>query len=367
MALLRARDLTKTFGPTRAVDCVSLSVDEGEIICLLGPSGCGKSTLLRLIAGLETPDSGALTFDGHDLGTIPVHKRDFGLMFQDFALFPHRGVGGNVAFGLEMRRWSRAEITTRVQETLALVGVAGFGARDVNELSGGERQRVALARSLAPRPRLLMLDEPLGSLDRTLRERLMDELRHILTNQGVTAIYVTHDQQEAFVISDRVMIMRDGRIVQSGTPEAVYRSPLDDFVARFLGLDNILPGRVVEINEGHVIIETPIGPLQAALNEAKPPSPGAPIRVLIHPEGANLVTQPGGCPDCNVVQGVVQRRSFRGSDYLLRVRPTPAGSDLTFMLPAYGHDGPPAPGEAVTLNLYPETLNLWLASDDQAI
>ncbi len=193
--LLSIQNITKRFGDKLALDRVSADVVGGEIFCLLGPSGCGKTTLLRIIAGLERPDAGQLFCQGQELGPIPPHRRDFGLMFQDFALFPHKNVFDNVAFGLRMRaRLKDGAIKTRVQEMLALVGLEGFEERSVNDLSGGEAQRVALARSLAPRPQLLMLDEPLGSLDRALRERLMIELRDILKQVGVTTLYVTHDQ-----------------------------------------------------------------------------------------------------------------------------------------------------------------------------
>src|SRR5574341_785110 len=224
MSLLEIRDVSKTFADTRALHGVSFGVDEGEIICLLGPSGCGKTTLLRIIAGLETPNDGQVLFRGQDLGPVPPHRRDFGLMFQDYALFPHRNVFDNVAFGLRMRKDALKEtdltqkIEEQVREALALVGLQGFERRSVNQLSGGEAQRVALARSLAPHPRLLMLDEPLGSLDRALRERLMNELRDILKGGGVTTLYVTHDQAEAFAIADRAVLMNAGRVEHVGSP-----------------------------------------------------------------------------------------------------------------------------------------------------
>ena len=201
---------------------MSFDVASSEIVCLLGPSGCGKTTLLNIIAGLEQPESGQVLVEGQDIAGTPVHRRGFGLMFQDLALFPHKNVRDNVAFGLRMANLAPQAIDLRVREVLELVGLAGFEQRDVNQLSGGEQQRVALARSLAPRPRLLMLDEPLSSLDRALRERLMNELRDILTRVGQTAIYVTHDQQEAFALADRVVILNAGRVAQIGTPQQVY-------------------------------------------------------------------------------------------------------------------------------------------------
>ena len=210
MPLLQLHQLSKFFTGTLAVQNISLSLDQGQILCLLGPSGCGKTPLLRLIAGLEIPDAGRIFFAGKDISTTPPHRRDFGLMFQEFALFPHKSTGQNVAFGLQMK--CEADVESRVREMLELVGLAGFTERDINSLSGGERQRVALARSLAPNPRLLMLDEPLGSLDRALRERLMLEIRQILKTVGLTAIYVTHDQTEAFAVADRIGVMNQGHL-----------------------------------------------------------------------------------------------------------------------------------------------------------
>ena len=215
---------------------VTLSLESRHILCLLGPSGCGKTTLLRIIAGLERPDRGKVLFDGTDMARIPPHRRRFGMMFQEFALFPHKNVFENVAFGLRMQKLPREEISRRTGEMLALVGLDGFGRRGVHTLSGGERQRVALARSLAPSPRLLMLDEPLGSLDRPLRERLLPELRQILKEIGITAIFVTHDHAEAFAMADVIAVFDKGRIEQMDTPENLRKSPANRTVADFLGV-----------------------------------------------------------------------------------------------------------------------------------
>ncbi|GAF89341.1 unnamed protein product, partial [marine sediment metagenome] len=258
MPLLELHKVCKSYPDGWTLTDVSFTVGESEILCLLGPSGCGKTTLLRLIAGLEPPDGGQVLVDGEDVTLAPPHLRGFGLMFQEYALFPHKDVVGNVAFGLRMQGLSREPVAARVVEVLELVGLTGFEHRDVNQLSGGERQRVALARSLAPQPRLLMLDEPLGALDRALRERLMDELPDMLRRAGVTAITVTHDQEEAFALADRVVLMRAGRVVQAGTPEEVYRRPASAWVARFLGLTNLLNARMVEPG----LVETPIGALR---------------------------------------------------------------------------------------------------------
>jgi ABC-type Fe3+/spermidine/putrescine transport system ATPase subunit len=213
--MLEVRDVELAFGDLPVLRGVSLEAAEGEIVCLLGPSGCGKTTLLRVIAGLEVPERGDVIFDGRSVRDVPVHRRGFGLMFQDFALFPHLDVARNAAFGLRMMGIPAAERQRRVQEVLSLVGLAGFERRDVAKLSGGEKQRVALARSLAPNPRLLMLDEPLGSLDAALRERLVIEIREIIKQVGRAALYVTHDQHEAFAIADRIIIMNEGRFEQA--------------------------------------------------------------------------------------------------------------------------------------------------------
>ena len=291
MPLLEVLAIDKSFAETPVLRDVSFRVDEGEIVCLLGPSGCGKTTILRIVAGLEVPTAGDLVFDGRPLRDVPIHERGFGLMFQDYALFPHKNVAANVAFGLRMQSLPRAVIMARVAEMLALVGLKGYEARRVYELSGGEQQRVALARSLAPGPRLLMLDEPLGSLDRARREELMVELRAILKRVGLTALYVTHDQSEAFAVADRVLIMRadpqGGWIEQAGTPAEVYRRPATAYVARFLGFKNLVKGTIGQ--DARDEVETPMGTLHVSeVSDAV--KAGQPVTVLIRPEAAGFAT-----------------------------------------------------------------------------
>ncbi len=232
--MLSVQGVSKQFGTTRALDDVSIDVGD-HTVAILGPSGCGKSTLLRVIAGLERPDAGRVYWDGDEITTTPAHLRDFGLMFQTFALFPHRTVGQNVSFGLEMHGVPADERDRRVAEALAWVGMDRFRDRRIDGLSGGEKQRVALARTLAPRPRMVMLDEPLGSLDRLIRDRLIEEIAELLSETGTPAIYVTHDHDEARALSDRVALMRAGRIVQRGSWRELERDPVDDWVARFIG------------------------------------------------------------------------------------------------------------------------------------
>ena len=254
--MLRLESVSVRYGARVALAPVDLAVGPGEIVSLLGPSGSGKSSLLRAVAGLEPLASGGLWFEDRDITNVPTHERGFGLMFQDFALFPHRDVGDNVAFGLRMRDWPQPRTAARVAEVLALVGLPGAERRSVHQLSGGEQQRVALARALAPEPRLLMLDEPMGSLDRGLRERLPTELRDIFLRLGVTVLYVTHDQEEAFSVADRTVILRDGRVEADGTPERLWSQPPNGFVATFLGFRNVAP---VTIRGG--IATTPWGEL----------------------------------------------------------------------------------------------------------
>ena len=243
--MLQVDSASVGFDGKKALDDASLDVANGEVVTVLGPSGSGKTTLLRVIAGLQPPDEGRVLLDGKDLAGVPPHRRGVGLVFQDHALFPHRDVFGNIAFGLRMRGDSPKQAETRTAELLALVGLAGFEQRSVGTLSGGEQQRVALARALAPEPRILLLDEPLGSLDRRLRDRLLDDLESLFGELALTAVYVTHDQTEAFTLGDRVAVMRAGRVAQVATPDELWAHPLDEDVARFLGLANVADSEVV--------------------------------------------------------------------------------------------------------------------------
>lgn len=309
-------DIGKSFGAKPVLRGVSLAVAAGEIVALLGPSGCGKTTLLRIIAGLETPDHGRVHLLSQDITDIPIHQRGFGFVFQDYALFPHKNVAQNVAFGLRMQNLPKPAIAQRVAQVLALVGLAGFGERPIHELSGGEQQRVALARSLAPAPRLLLLDEPLGALDRALREQLMLELRRILKSagemlgqpQGITAVYVTHDQAEAFAIADRVAVMNAGRLEQVGAPQELYGRPTTPFVARFLGMENIIQGTAVAPDR----VQTAIGELVVA-----GATPGKPVTLLIRPEAARLVNEADTA--VNSFTATLQEVSFRGRYQIITV------------------------------------------------
>jgi thiamine transport system ATP-binding protein len=272
--------VTVRYGEVVAVDRLSLEVAAGEVVALLGPSGCGKSSALRAIAGLEPVAGGSITFAGRDLAGVPVHQRDLGLMFQDHALFPNLDVAGNIAFGLRMHRWARPRIEARVGELLELVDLVGFGRRSVAALSGGEAQRVALARALAPEPQLLILDEPLGALDRGLREQLTRDVRGLLKQLGQTALHVTHDQAEAFALADRVAVLRAGRLVQIGEPADLWHRPVDAFVARFLGHTNIWAvavGSDGDVGWGGVVLgRMPSGSVAGVVDGAAAGAGGAP-------------------------------------------------------------------------------------------
>ena len=274
--MLEVIDLHKTYDGQPLLKGVSFAIAPGQTICLLGASGSGKSTILRIIAGLENAESGDVRWQGRSLADVPVHQRNFGLMFQDYALFPHLDVFANVAFGLRMHNWTPDKINLRVAEVLQQTNLAAFAQRHVAELSGGEQQRVALARALAPQPVLLMLDEPLGALDRALRESLIEELRGILHRSGIPAIYVTHDQQEAFTIADTIILLHEGRMVQSGTAPEVFAKPANTWVAAFLGLGNLLPGlltsRGVETSAGVFVCQTDLPTGTAVTLLLRPPA-----------------------------------------------------------------------------------------------
>jgi thiamine transport system ATP-binding protein len=338
--MLEVRDIYKDYDQKPLLRGVSLIVKDQETICLLGPSGSGKSTLLEIIAGLEIPKSGQIFWDGEDLKDVPVHQRRFGLMFQDYALFPHRTVEQNVAFGLRMQNLPNAEVEARTRAALDQVEMLPFARRRVTDLSGGEQQRVALARTLAPQPRLIMLDEPLGALDRSLREQLTRDLRRQLSESGIPAIYVTHDQEEAFAIADQLVLLHEGQVVQSGTPQEVYRLPANTWVARFLGLNNLVEGKIETTNP--LMVKTPLGLLEASLSGEKTLLAGQKTTLLISSALASLNSPPG---QSQKIGGRVVDCLFRGGYYQVQMvcaggvhlefnldKEFPPGSDLTVFL-----------------------------------
>ncbi len=354
MPEIQVRRLDKSYGGAPLLRNVSFNIAPREIVCLLGPSGTGKTTLLRILAGLEEPEGGEVLLDGRNLAGVPVHRRGFGLMFQDLALFPHRSVYDNVAFGLRMQNLRAPEIKARVEETLSLVGLepARFARRDVNRLSGGEQQRVALARSLAPRPQFLMFDEPLGALDRILREQLVADLRALLKDIGMTALYVTHDQEEAFAIADRLVILHLGRVQQEGAPTEVYRQPANAFVARFLGLTNLLPARIVARAGALARTETALGAFE--FESAAPV--GAQGYVLIRPAALRALL-PNGATETNSLRGEVVQALLRAGH--TRIVVTDKGVPLTFEW-----EGPIEVGQEAVFALKPGEIS-FVSQDNQ--
>ncbi|MCK6577084.1 MAG: ABC transporter ATP-binding protein [Anaerolineae bacterium] len=338
-AYLHVSGVTKRFGVHIVLSGIDLAIDSGEIICLLGPSGCGKTTLLRVIAGLEAPEEGGIYLGSASVTDQPVHQRGFGLMFQDHTLFPHLNVADNIAFGLKMRGVSAAVQRTRVLELLELIGLMGYERRDPATLSGGEKQRVALARSLAPSPSLLMLDEPLGALDGILRQRLMADLRRIIKQIGLTAIYVTHDRHEAFATADRIAVMNAGRIEQVAAPQDLYRRPATAFAAQFIGLRNVFP--VLSMRDGRAA--TIVGEFTVTN------SPGA---ILIHPGGIRLVDSPrqGGY----ILPAKIGDVTYAGSAYLVRVM-LDSSASLWLELSSY-NAAPPQAGAEVSIYIEPDAV-----------
>ena len=351
MALLEVSGVTRQYGDGFAVKRVSLTVERGDIVCLLGPSGCGKTTLLRLIAGLETPDEGTITFDGRELNRVPSRNRGFGLMFQDLALFPHMDVSGNVSFGMRMQRQPQDQVTARVNALLRLVGLEDFQKRKIHELSGGERQRVALARSLAAEPSLLMLDEPLGALDRALRESLQTQVRAILKALGQTAIYVTHDRDEAYAMADSMVIMDEGEVVQAGTPEELYTAPRSETVARSMGIRNVLSAQRAGQDEGVTHVLTEVGMLSGVLQGSSELRPAGEALAFIDERRIALgpVTEHtgAGASVATLLDGTVESRRFQSGELELVVQVDKAR--LTCLVKA--GDTVPATGDAVTLTI----------------
>lgn len=342
--ILEVKNLSNHYEDQPLLQDINFCLDQGEILCLLGPSGSGKTTLLRLLAGLEQEDCGDILFKGKKINTIPPHKRNFGMMFQEYALFPHKTVQQNVAFGLEMLRYRQHELDEQVEAMLDLVGLRGFEDRKIDELSGGERQRVALARSLAPGPQLLLLDEPLGSLDRILRDRLAGEIRTILKSLGVTAVFVTHDQAEAFSVADKVAILHNGILQQFDTPENLYRVPQNSIVARFLGFHNLIEGYL----HGDALFHCALGKLPID-------HPDETLReratLLIRPEGATLDRQTNHPVQ---LSGIVSDCRFQGASYKLTL--TVNTINLVFDFPI--DPVPPQVGQLIDIHLCSSALVL---------
>ncbi|MEQ8354360.1 MAG: ABC transporter ATP-binding protein [Kiloniellaceae bacterium] len=337
MSGLSLEGVTKRFGAVAAVDDVALSVPHGTFVCLLGPSGCGKTTLLRMIAGLEDPSAGRILLDGDDITGVPTHRRDFGMVFQSLALFPHLNVGENIAYALRIRGTPKAERQGRVEELLSLVHLPGYAARPVAKLSGGQRQRVAIARALAVSPRLFLLDEPLSALDAKLREAMQVELRQLQQKLGITTIVVTHDQREAMTMADLVVVMSEGRIRQAAPPVEIYRRPADSFVADFIGSTNLL--EIARQGGGAAVAGVPLPGLALPAGQET-------ARLSIRPEDVRLAAPADG--------GLTGRVSFlRDLGGTVETFVEVAGTTVTVVSPPRDRPNVKA-GDAVGVVLPPE-------------
>jgi putrescine transport system ATP-binding protein len=314
---LQIQNVVKDFAGYKAVNNVSLDIAQGEIFALLGSSGCGKTTLLRMLAGFETPTSGRIVLDGHDLAGIPPYDRPLNMMFQSYALFPHLTVWDNIAFGLRREKLPKDTVADRVEAMLKLVQLGKFGKRKPHQLSGGQQQRVALARSLAKQPQLLLLDEPLGALDKKLREETQIELVNIIHEVGVTCVMVTHDQEEAMTMTSRIAVMSEGRFLQVGSPAQIYETPATRFVADFIGNVNLMDGKVAVDEPGHVVIDC--ADCRHYVGHGITGTLGMPVTVALRPEKIALQREKPA-DDFNAVTGTIQELSYFGATSVFRVR-----------------------------------------------
>jgi spermidine/putrescine transport system ATP-binding protein len=352
-------DLVKRFGDLTAVDGISVQVPGGEFFSLLGPSGCGKTTTLRLVGGFERPDGGRILLDGRDMAQTPPHKRPVNTVFQSYALFPHLNVGENVAFGLRFKGVPKEQATKRVAEVLRLVRLEGLEARRPTQLSGGQQQRVALARALILNPDVLLLDEPLGSLDAKLRKALQLELKAIQQEIGVTFVYVTHDQEEALTMSDRIAVMKDGRIVQVGDPRQIYEEPETAYVADFLGVSNLMDAQASARKAGGESTVT-IGDVEVVAARGDVHASGA-VKLVIRPERARIEEQ--GSAGSNRIPAMVDRTVYVGSTMQVIAR-LPGGQTIQVLIPNRGGAEAYPQGTPISLFLPPEDLRVLRGDGD---
>ena len=348
---VRLDRVTKDFGETVAVDDLSLGIPSGEFFSLLGPSGCGKTTTLRMIGGFEEPTRGTIYLGGRDVTDLPPYRRDVNTVFQSYALFPHLNVFENVAFGMRRRKVDKGEIRRRVQEALALVDLEGFERRKPAQMSGGQQQRVALARALVNQPKVLLLDEPLGALDLKLRKQMQLELKRIQSEVGITFIYVTHDQEEAMTMSDRLAVMRAGKIEQVGPPEDVYEDPLTEYVASFLGASNLLDGELKEQDGGISSVLLAGGDVVRIPADRADFVPGTALKVGVRPE--KITIEPESDEEVqtgwNAVRGLLRMSTYIGVSHQYKVE-GPLGHTLTVWVQNLGSTPAPHPGERVRLS-----------------
>jgi len=350
---VRLERVSKLFGDVAAVDDLSLDIAEGEFFSLLGPSGCGKTTTLRMIGGFEDPSLGTVYLGGRDVTDDPPYKRDVNTVFQSYALFPHLDVYENVAFGLRRKKVDKSELETRVKEAMALVDLIGFEARKPPQMSGGQQQRVALARALVNHPKVLLLDEPLGALDLKLRKRMQLELKRIQQEVGITFIYVTHDQEEAMTMSDRLAVMRLGKIEQLGDPMSVYENPSTEFVAGFLGASNMLEGDLKEADGELSTVLLMSGGTVRLPTSRIPADAGSHLKVGVRPEKVAITRGSASPNGMNSVEGTVSMATYIGVSHQYKVT-TADGRVLTVYVQNLGVDESPRRGELVTLSWNPE-------------
>jgi iron(III) transport system ATP-binding protein len=348
---LKLAGIRKDFGSFTALRDIDLQIGQGEFVCFLGPSGCGKTTLLRIVAGLEAQTAGRIELAGRDISVLPPAQRDYGIVFQSYALFPNLNVADNVAYGLANRKMPRAQARARVDELLALVGLPGSQAKYPAQLSGGQQQRIALARALAAKPGLLLLDEPLSALDAIVRVHLRQEIRGLQRKLGVTTIMVTHDQEEALAVADRIVVMNQGVIEQVGTPLQVYREPGTPFVADFVGRTNVLPARLADGQ--HVLFaDTPFHcPHQGA--------PSSEVKVYLRPE--DVLARPIAAGDSNVFEARIEKIEFLGSYCLVQVRAAALGEQAltVYLSPNFLAEQQLEVGTRLPLRLLPERMRIF--------
>ena len=355
---IELRNLVKRFPGVTAVDHVSLKVEKGKVFSLLGPSGCGKTTTLRIIAGLETMDEGNVLIDGKVINDVPAYKRDCSTVFQSLALFPHMTVEANISYGLERRKVPKDEIRKRVGEMVDLMGLGGMEKRRPSQISGGQRQRVALARSLILKPKILLLDEPLSSLDRKLRKEMQVELKRIQREVGITFLYVTHDQKVALSISDIIAVMGEGKLEQVGTPTEIYETPRTRFIADFIGAGNIFPGKVIASGNGRVQLETE-GGLRVIALENKDIRSEEVTGISVHPELVELLPEGAGLEGDNSFEGKIVEMIYQGDFIETRICLDQTGGLITVYLRP-DRKTQFSPGEEVLVHWSPESSNILL-------